>query len=328
MTHQIHLHPCDSPLYVVTVVTNYARFRSRVALYKAFEKHVEDSGAILYTVEIAFGERPFCVTQPSNPRHIQFRTIDEVWHKENALNLAISRLPQDWRYVAWIDADVVFARPDWVDETVHQLQHYQVIQMFSHAQDLSHEYHPLTSFTGFMYSYVNSLLTGEDLQRAIRKSGYSGGYGPGKTGTFWHPGYAWAATREAINMMGGLLDFAVLGSADHHMATALIGRPLLSVHEGMHPNYKMLVEQWAEGAALLKKDVGYMDGLLLHNWHGKKKDRRYVDRWKILVDNQFDPIADLRKDSQCVWQLTDRNIRLRDQVRAYFRQRNEDSIDR
>lgn len=328
MTHPIHIHPCDSPLYVVTVVTNYARYRSRYALYKAFEKYVEDSGAILYTVEAAFGDRPFCVTQPSNPRHIQVRTIDEVWHKENLGNIGIARLPEDAKYIAFMDADVMLSRSDWVTETVHQLQHYQVIQMFSHAQDLSPKYHPLTSFTGFMYSYVNSLLTGADKEAAIRKGGYSGGcYGPGRTGTFWHPGYAWAMTREAINILGGLIDFAVLGSADHHMATALIGQPMLSVHQDMHPNYKMLIEQWGRAADLLKKDVGYMDGLLLHYWHGKKKDRRYVDRWKILVDNQFDPITDLKRDSQGVWQLTDRNIRLRDQIRAYFRQRNEDSID-
>jgi len=29
-------------------------------------------------------------------------------------------LPRDWRYVAWIDADVHFLNRDWAQETLHQ----------------------------------------------------------------------------------------------------------------------------------------------------------------------------------------------------------------
>jgi hypothetical protein len=85
---------------------------------------------------------------------------------------------------------------------------------------------------------------------------------------------------------------------------------------------------WQTRAELyIKRNIGFVDGLLLHYWHGKKRDRRYAERWNILVDNHFDPDLDLKRDRQGLWQLTERNIKLRDDIRAYFRSRSEDSID-
>jgi hypothetical protein len=55
--------PDRDPLYVVTSVFNPLRYQSRIRLYRDFEKYVRDSGAILYTAEVAFGGREFTVTE-------------------------------------------------------------------------------------------------------------------------------------------------------------------------------------------------------------------------------------------------------------------------
>src|SRR6185436_14254786 len=78
-----HVMPVGEPLYVVTAITNPYRYYSRYKLYQAFEKHMEDSGAILYTIELALRDRHHEVTSPDNPRHIQLRSPSIVWHKEN-----------------------------------------------------------------------------------------------------------------------------------------------------------------------------------------------------------------------------------------------------
>jgi hypothetical protein len=100
----------NKKLYVVTCISNPVRYHSSYALYQGFRKRVNDAGAILYTVEMAFGDRPFKITDAENPHHIQVRSFFELWHKENMLNIGIRRLPIDWEYVAWIDADVQFTR--------------------------------------------------------------------------------------------------------------------------------------------------------------------------------------------------------------------------
>lgn len=301
-------------LHVVTVVSNPMRYKSRIALYKEFEKHVACSGATLWTVELALGDRPFDVTQADNPHHIQLRSLEILWHKENMINLAIQRFPLDWEYVAWVDADIMFNRPDWVVETVHQLQTYQIIQMFSKAVDLDPDYNILRSHDGFVWSYF---------QNGFRSPA---GMGYTKYG-LWHPGFAWAANREAIDILGGLMDFAILGAADRHMATALVGCVDDSVPPSISKGYKNELLIWQGRAKKLRKDIGYMNGTISHYWHGKKKDRRYTERWTILSHNHYDPDTDIKKDWQGLIQLTGNKPRLRDQIRHYFGVRNEDSID-
>lgn len=296
-------------LYVVTPIINPCRYNSRYKLYRDFEKMVNDSGAILHTVEVAFGNRPHIITEKDNPRHVQLRTSTEVWHKENMINLAIAELPVDWEYVAWIDADVSFARHDWVSETINQLQHYSVVQMFSVAHDLTPDHEAFQRHYGFAYSYWNNLKGNKD---------YSN----------WHPGFAWAARRDAIDHLGGLIDYAILGAGDRHMAFGLIGRMKETIPSKMSGGYAQELLLWEERAEKnIRRNVGYVPGLLLHHWHGKKRDRRYRERWEILVSNNYDPDLDLKKDWQGLWQLSDRSMELRDDIRRYFRSRNEDSID-
>lgn len=308
-------------LHIITVISNPIRYESRYKLYRAFAKHVKDSGGILTTVELAFGDRPFEVTDSCNPRHVQLRTFDEVWHKENLINVGLSRLPSDWEYVAWVDADVAFVRPDWVQETIQQLQHYMVCQLFSHAIDLGPAYEPLQIHRGFAFSYH------EDIPPTGTPGTPYMPY-PGPQGAVWHPGFAWAARREAIDHLGRLIDWGILGSSDHHMAMALIGQVKRSVPAEMSPNYIKLLTQWEERALkYIRYDIGYLPGTVVHFWHGKKRDRKYKERWQILIDYGFDPEIDLKKDSQGIWQLTDRSVKLRDALRKYFRERNEDSVD-
>ncbi len=332
----------EEPLYVITPIFNPRRFKSRWKLYQRFRQMVHAAGGVLYTIEAAFGERSHAIEdielredqngkktkakEHVKHRHIHVRTKDEVWIKENLINLAMARLPADWKYVAWIDADVAFARPNWVGETIHQLQHYDVVQMFSQAMDLGPNYEALAQHQGYVDCYLKGLPPRRE------EGGYYGSDSTPGTPRLWHPGFAWAARRRAVDNLGGLIDFAILGAGDHHMAGGLIGRVNHTVHAGMHEGYKAALQRWQERAERhVRRNVGVVEGMLLHYWHGKKKDRRYKDRWQILVEHQFRPDFDLKPDFQGVHQLVDhgddRSRRLRDDVRAYFAARNEDSID-
>ena len=297
-------------LYVVTCVSNPVRYSSRYKLYKDFEKRIQATGAILYTVEMAFGDRPFEITQAENPRHIQLRSYFELWHKENMINLGIQRLPIDWEYVAWLDADISFGRSDWVEETIEQLQHYMFVQMFSHATDLSPNFEPMKTHTGFVHDWYHD-------PESVKAGGYA---------TFSHPGYAWAARREALDAVGGLIDFGILGSGDRHMACAMINKVEHSYHKDISQDYKNECLEWQKRCKdHIRSDIGYLPGQITHYWHGAKGDRRYNDRWKILVDHQFRPNVDSYKDTQGLLQLDPSRIALRDDVRRYFRVRFEDS---
>ena len=333
-------------LDVVAVISNPVRYLSRYSHYRKFAKHMEDSGVRLTTVELAQGHRAFEVTTADNPRHVQLRTFDELWHKENMINVGISRLPSDWQYVAWIDADLTFNRPDWAQETIHQLQHFDIVQPFSHSINMGPTYHPIFDshrvgeteqrkiVVSWLYAQFNQI--GQDspvIAGKLRKPRWADGslderdgYANRVVGTHvWHSGFAWAARRSAIKAIGGLLDWAVLGSADRHMAEMMSGgnlwNPKLSV------GYRRMLDIHGERFRKLNGNFGYCDGLVTHHWHGKLINRFYLDRWKILFKHQFDPIDDLYRDENGLWQLTSKKPALRDDIRRYFRARNEDSVD-
>jgi hypothetical protein len=347
------------PLYVVTPVFNPIRFKNRWKRYQRFQKHILDVGGTLYTIEAAFGEREFAIDEvaphkePTNAkviahtiagdsngiegqlcrhddplrglhRYVRVRTKTEMWLKENLINVAVQRLPQDWKYVAWIDADIEFMRPNIMAETIHQLQHYDFVQMFSHAQDLGPDYQVMNTRESFMWNYLQGgpLPTGR-------------GYGSGPEGPKWKgawSGLAWACTRRAWDKVGGLIDFAIHGGGDWHMAFALVGKADLSVRRDLHPSYTARLLEWeALCEKHIRRNVGCVTGTVVHNWHGSKKNRRYADRHQLLALAQFNPAKDLKYDSQGLLTLvddgSDRYLLLRDGLRAYARERNEDGID-
>jgi hypothetical protein len=309
---QAAIHPTFDleTLHVITPIVNPKRYESRYRLYEDFAAYISRFRNIrLIPVEMAFGDRDQVIHHP-NAVHVRSR--HELWHKENLINLAAAQLPADWKYLAWVDADVAFSREDWAIETLHQLQHYDVVQMFAHAIDLGPEQQPFKTYEGFVYK----------AQRDGMQSTAKGYDGNG------HPGYAWAMRRAAFDQMGGLIDTAIVGAGDHHMALALYGAAAASVPFPVSHPYSEPIMLWQERASrVIRGNVGYVPGTLMHYWHGKKADRKYGSRWSIIKDNGFDPRRDIVRDYQGLWQLSGENPGLRDALRRYFAARNEDSID-
>ena len=298
----------NSILYVISVVSNPARFKRRYQLFNEYcERMKLESKVKLVTVELQQGSRPF-----ETNATIKLRTDDELWYKENMINIAVRHLPTDWEYMAWIDADVEFVNRNWAEETIQKLQTHEVVQLFSHIVDMGLNKETLQVYTGFGYHYCQGEVYN-----------YKGRYG----GNYWHSGIAAAITRKAYDGIGGLLDFAILGSADNHMILSFIGLVNKSIVNGMHPNYKMLCENFQERCERhIKRNLGFVHGTVLHHYHGNKGDRKYVDRWQVLIKNKFDPLRDISKNSDGLWVLNEEKIQLRDEIRRYFRERNEDVV--
>lgn len=328
-----------SELHVIAVVHNPLRYQSRHRLFNDFVTRCKQAGVTLHIVEAAFGDRYHDHVEQGVDRHVLLVQQQELWVKESMINVGFSRLPEDWKYAAWIDGDVSFTRLDWAQETIHQLQHYRVVQMFQTAADLGPEGEIIQVFNSFGWSFaagLPELLNSSDKGR-LADYYYDGreevvhAEAPGAvaiSAKFWHPGFAWAIRRDAFDHTGGLIDWSILGSADHMMALAWIGKVNRAVPSGLNPSFMRRAMEYQELATEhIRGDVGYVPGSLVHWWHGRKRDRRYVDRWEILKRWKFDPDRDIRKDHQGLLQLTRAGERMRNDLRGYFRSRNEDSID-
>jgi hypothetical protein len=300
----------NEKLYVITSHFNPWRYKARVKLYNEFARYLRpyvDDGLIeFWTAEVAFGDRPFEVTNCDNPKHLQLRSNHELWLKEKSLNLLVNRLPRKANYIAWVDADLVFARPDWPTEIIQLLQHYDIIQNFSEAHDLSSEYNIMKTHSSIIKGW-------HDNKRITQKYEH------------FHPGFSWSYRRDALDKLGGFFDVGILGAGDRHMATSLMGNYRLSVPKGISAGYSEHLQMWQDRANKhIKGNVGYMPGAIFHHYHGNKRNRKYMERWQILVKHQYDPEFHIYADTQGLWQFADRNSPLHYDISQYFKERRED----
>ena len=317
IVNQINRHDLvsDSTLHVVAVVSNPARYHSRYRLFREFAAKMRQTANVkLHVVELAFGDRHHEVASGDGvDSELRLRSSHELWHKENMINLGVERLlPRDWKYMAWVDADVAFNNDNWALETIHQLQHYQVVQPWSECLDLGPYGNVMSTFASFC-----SLV-----QRGVRIQAYSG-----EPYQYGHSGFAWACTRTFWENARGLIDWAILGSGDHHMAWAMLNQVDRSLHQQMPEPFKRKAREWqALAYRQTHGNLGYVPGFISHGFHGPKARRRYRERWDIFVKWAFDPDKDLRRDDQGLLYVVGKPG-LEEDIRRYMRGRHEDSIE-
>ena len=294
-------------LYVILPYFNFCNFRRRRELFCHFVETFRQTPQVRIVVSEALSEGADAL--PSLPvwKHIRTRTDSRIWLKENLVNLAVETLPRRWEYMAWIDADIEFLNRNWVQDTFAKLKTVDVVQLFRSAANLGPDGEIAKVDKGFAYMAKGSGTPWTSTDK----------YG------FWHPGYAWACTRRAYKKMGGLVDWAILGSGDRHMAMALDGRVMQSAPGNIHINYKSMLQEFECKCRGLK--LGWVDGTIVHYWHGNFADRRYKERWEILTRNNFDPLVDIGVTRQGLIQLTREGRRFEKFLDEYFAGRKEDS---
>lgn len=295
-------------------MANPINWKSRIRLYNDFEQHMLESGAKLTVVECAYGDRDWQIKDRDGVNVVRVRAsgLHKTWTKENLLNLGIQRIPGA-KYIATIDADIRFRQDNWAAHTVDALQHYPVIQPWSFCYDLGPNGEHLATHRSFANLYY-------DRKPIVQGPNATAGY------EFGHPGYAWAYTRQALEWVGGLIETAALGAADHHQALALIGKVQDTIHGAMTEAYKTPLFQWeARAVQHMQKHIGCLAGSIEHAFHGSKEKRAYVSRWDILAKHKFDPYTDLKRNTYGVLELAGNKPELSRDIDHYFRSRDEDA---
>jgi hypothetical protein len=307
----VNNEPIENKLNVIIVLSNPCSFARRYILLKEFEQRIklEEENVNLFIVELAYGKHRFFVTDPDNKNHLQIRTEYPLWHKENMINIGIKKLlPPDWKAVAWIDADIEFESPTWAMDTLKILNGSKdIVQLFSHCVDMNQYREAMNIFPSFGFQYTKHLPYSK------------------KPVSFWHPGYAWACTRKTYEKMGGLYEDAIVGSGDNIMALSIIQKVKHAVNNEYSEEYKKSIFEFEKKTKLLR--LGYVPGVIRHYYHGSKKNRNYGNRWKILVDHNYNPQFHITKDANGIIVPT-KEIPdgLLTDILNYFNSRNDDEM--
>lgn len=316
-----------SDLHVIITHFNPNRTQSHIRLRKDFLSRYENNGATIYVVELATADRPFEVIDPSNPRHLGLRAPagqPVPWIKENLWNIGRRRLlPANAEYVACVDGDVEFMNRNWAIDTIAELHHAPVVQMFSECMDAGPSYQAVSTERGsddfVRHSFAKLYV--QNGRQWIPNNGYDKE----------HCGYAWAYRNSLLNdidPVNPLIDYSLVGSADWIMACCFIGQVKKSAHGEVNANYLRRVAMFAEKCdQYVKGDLSFIKGLLVHHWHGNKNNRGYTSRWKIVLHTNYDPDRDIKYRSDGLLMFSGRNAKIPLLLRDHMRLRNEDSID-
>jgi hypothetical protein len=243
-----------------------------------------------YTMELLFDDH-----EPEIKDAFHVRSKSVLFHKETLCSLLEKRVPCYFKKLMFLDADVIFGKPGWYDEVSRLLGTYEVIQPFSSCVWLDSTYSKLVQ-TRLSVAYMS------------RVNLYNHNY---------HPGFAWAFQRKWFREFGFYKE-GITGSGDT-MSTAAwmnIKFPKGYVHTALVPSYD-------EYSRMTQPTLACSTGTIYHLWHGSAKNRKYVDRHRIL-DGVRDVRSILETNKDGVLELTDKSVEAK--MREYFASREDDGI--
>lgn len=305
-------------LWAITSFFNPAGYASRLSNYRVFRANLVPPVAV---VELSLNGK-YELRPDDAEIVVQITGGDIMWQKERLLNVALDHLPEDCDHVAWIDCDVVFLNRGWIEAADRALEKFCLIQPFRERCNLSRGVLDCSAPNGACdsvsesvgYKIVAGEVHADDFRQSeaplTRKS---------------TAGLAWAARRELLQAHR-LYDACILGSGDRAILCAAMGVFDWGVNAvGMRGRQIEHYLNWARPfSCAVDGRVGFVDGRVLHLWHGDLKNRRYAQRHQGLSRFAFDPFTDLALDPSGSWRWNGTKPEMQEYVRAYFESRKED----
>ena len=247
--------------------------------------------------------------------HLKYKYESPFWCKENLINLAVNRLTSsnlNWQYVAWIDSDITFLNTNWVQETIQELKKAHFVQLFSYLIKSGPNNEALevqNSYT--LINYLNTLQI------------------PKMPFTNFAPGISLACTRWAFENTLGLIDFNIVGGGDNILMNLLTQRletflQTRVMNLNISSTYINLLWEKQNLYKQFNINLSFIRGAVLSHWHGKRVNRNYIKRWKIL--RGFDPSEDLIRNVDGLLNLSKKGKRMENELYQYFLQRDDDNL--
>jgi hypothetical protein len=282
--------PKHKDMAVCFVFFNPARSKKMLMNYLYTIEKLKLADIPYYTMELLFDDH-----EPEIKDAIHVRSKSVLFHKETLCSLLEKRVPRSFTKLLFLDADVIFGHPGWYTEVSRLLTTYEVVQPFSSCVWLDSTYTKLVQ-TRLSVAYMN------------RTNPYNHNY---------HPGFAWAFQRKWFREIGFYKE-GITGSGDTMSTAAWMGIkfPKGYVHQSLVPSYE-------DYSRLAHPNLACSTGTIYHLWHGSAKNRKYVDRHRIL-DGVRDVRSILETNKDGVLELTDREVDKK--MREYFASREDDGI--
>lgn len=293
-------------LAVVCCFFNACHYQNRIKNYKIFRKEILKTGIRFLTVELAFGNDEFELTD--FPEVIQLRTAKEniLWQKESLLNIGIQKLiDEEFKKIVWMDADIIFEDKNWIENISRELDKNPVCQGYENIYREENNDMEISSIKYF--NDTGRISDGVPV-----------------------PGGVWAARSEILKKIL-LYDGTILGGGDTfflfgcYCYDTLKENQVKKFFKQFHPELRNHYFKWAEKlGSLVKGNVGYAKNSIKILHHGNTKNKKHKERFKILAFYDFNPEIDIKKGKNLICEWASDKPELHKKVKEYFYSRKED----
>ena len=299
-------HASNSKLAVLLCMFNVQPDSLQLSNYYKCIKALRAVNVVVYTIEGSL-TGDFQVYDNLGTT-LRVRCYDPYWHKERLLNILAYAIPPRYKYLAWLDADVMFCNPEWIWQTEEELKRHAVVQLFGSIDWMD------ATGTEVKYTWSGGIRGWRKDPTVLQKREWA---------RYLHPGFGWAMHRELWQQLGGLIERAGTMCGDLLMFNSFTGHDCYYDDVELHRNCHA-VQSWMERARnTVAGSVGYVDGVIQHLWHGNIKSRQYHTLCHELIACGMDLDRDLYEDCDgpYVTPLRVRREALKDIYRVFFAQR-------
>jgi len=272
-----------APIYSMNQDANQILYE----LHTNFKHYCEALGVKYVQVEYAFSFQNYLVTKPDNePEDIQIKGYNIFYLRENLVNVAERKLPEDYEYISWIDAHVYFDNPYIFQETIVKLGKSNIVAPHSIVR-FKDKSNITTNQREYPFPYQAYYYNGTPIYES-------------KYNVFPYYGLAFTTRKEIFRALpeGGLPDRCIAGVCDLYLSNALTNgtRP---IDCESHRYWKWTCDYVYEASHVFKGKFDYVRSTIIHLDHywALRRQSNWAAAQGKLITRDFDPHNDLARDS-------------------------------
>lgn len=257
----------------ITCFFNPQNSRRRIECLNAFASQFPAVGMDLFIIE---GVTETHQLSGKNIRHVQYCNT-YIFAKENLLNILIDSLSSKYEYIMWIDADTLIYHENFAEHILKELKTKHIVQPCKLLSYLSDKNAICKIFPSIAYTNETNHSC-----KGIINSAF--------------PGLVWAARRELISLAGGLYDKAIAGGGDCAWSKIIYNDTNNDNVKNWSSNMQQDVNNCTKSLHCKVRDidVGYIDTVMYHLYHGERQHRQYSKRHEILKKVNYNPKSHIK----------------------------------
>lgn len=274
--------------------------------YGLFRDSIKSQKLPLLTVELAIGDAPFMLSSPRDAEIlVQVRTQTVPYQKERLLNIGLSRLPQQCKKVCWMDSEIIYKNPKWVEKTSELLEKYLLVFPYRSVKYMDNSGKIVMTRQSFgSYCVDNPTIS------MLKESEYRMG--------IW--GFSCAMRVEMLRKMGGFYDANIVGTLicksytdigidDGILISYMFGYDVPDINDYTKAHYKHLMNylKKCENFHIKPHHVGCTNGEIIYLSLPTKQQRQ--PQYEILKKLSYNPEKDLEQNADGCYEFKTEKMR-------------------